>query len=131
MARTTTLTLSTAPHTAISPNATQNHTASGAGKILPRPAWFASPNKMVPTPKIATHTSIVRPAFCNGGRCAMKNTQAMAPTGIAARRMPRPMPSAPLCSGMICSAKMGSSVTAPPSSTANISSVSVPRMILF
>ena len=40
-------------------------------------------------------------------------------------------PSAPLCSGMIRSAKIGSSVTEPPSSTANMSSVIVPRMILF
>ncbi len=66
---------------------------------------------------------MARPAFSSGGRCAMMNTQMIAPTGMAARRMPRPRPSAPLCSGMMSSAKIGSSVTAPPSSTANMSSV--------
>ena len=68
VARTTTLTLSTAPHNAISPNASQNHTASGAARYRPKHFALTRPKKMVATPKMATHQSIVRPAFCSGGR---------------------------------------------------------------
>ena len=86
--RTMTLTLSTAPASANVANANQNQKALGIASKCPRQFWFATPNRIVATPKMATDNSIARPAFCIGGRCAMMNMQITAPMGIAFRSQP-------------------------------------------
>ncbi len=76
-------------------------------------------NPVVASPNPATANSIARPAFCKGGRCARETAISSAPIDGAARMIPKP--SGPTFK--ISVAYTGSSVTAPPSSTANISSV--------
>src|SRR6185295_10561880 len=73
---TTTLTLSTAPHTNSIEKETQNHRDN--------------PNPMVAIPNNATAQSMARPAFSSGGRCAMIKAQSTAPSGIAACNNPSP-----------------------------------------
>src|SRR5947209_10712779 len=48
-----------------------------------------TPKMMVATPKPATDQSRVRPAFLNGGACAITMEMATAPTEGAARSHPR------------------------------------------
>ena len=63
---------------------------NSAAQPLPKQFWFATPNKIVATPKMATDNSMARPAFCIGGRCAMMSMQITAPMGMALRSQPKP-----------------------------------------
>src|SRR5271154_6664549 len=67
--RTTTLMLSTNPASASIVNENQNQNEFGSASQLPKQFLFATPKRIVATPKIATDKSIVLPAFFNGGRC--------------------------------------------------------------
>src|SRR6184192_832413 len=105
-----TLTLSNAPRRNNKPSDNQN--------ILD------NPKRIVAIPNPVTHHIKVWPACFIGGRCATTSATAKAPIAGAARSHPRP--TGPTC--RIWSAKIGISAVAPPSSTANRSSVMVARI---
>src|ERR1035437_6366705 len=109
--RTTTLTLSTAPHNASIANENQNH--------------LERPNAIVATPNATTPQSSARPAFSIGGRCARNSAHTTAPMGNAAYKIPKPAGPA----WRMSSAYTGSNMVAPPRNTANMSSVMMPRII--
>ena len=75
--RTTTLTLSIAPHAKSMSKENQNQ--------------CEQPKAIVANPNPATARSIARPAFCSGGRCASTSAQTSDPIGSAAWRKPRPV----------------------------------------
>ena len=108
--RTTTLTLSNAPVSASMAKLSQN-------EVL-------SPKTTVAAPNPATASSIARPDRSIGGRWAMISAAANAPIAGAIRRAPSPGTPTPSTS----LANTGIRIVAPPSSTANRSSVIVPRI---
>ena len=101
VARSTTLTLSTAP-------------LAASRRQLSRKLRLRA-KAMVARPKAATQISSVRPARRRGGRWAMVIPMITEPTAGAARRTPSPCGPALRTS----LAKTGSTATAPPNSTAN------------
>src|SRR5262245_29777418 len=108
--RTTTLILSSAPATASATN--------------DRRKLRDSPKTTIIAPKPATASSSARPARASGGRWAIVIAIASAPRAGAARSQPRPTGPTSRTSF----AKIGNSAVAPPSSTANRSSVIVARI---
>src|ERR1035437_2451485 len=109
--RTTTLTMSQAP--SITSAATLN------------PTFRDSPNTTVHAPNPATHHSMIAPACRLNGRCASTIAMITAPVPGAPRRIPNPVAPTPRMSF----ANTGISATAPPSSTANMSSEIAPSVI--
>src|SRR5579884_3550565 len=103
--RITTLTLSRPPN--------KNSIASESQNERERP------KTIVASPKPATAHSKLLPALLKGGECAIINETQSAPIDGAARSQPRPVGP----TRRISLAKIGSSVVAPPSKTANKSSV--------
>ena len=77
-----------------------------------------TPNTTMHTPNSATLTSILAPLCRRSGKYASTTAVTTAPTPPAARNQPSPI--GPTC--RISCAYTGSSATAPPSNTANISS---------
>src|ERR1035437_9136666 len=109
--RTTTLTMSHAPSTTSA--ATDN------------PTFRDSPNTTVHAPNPPTHHSMIAPACRLNGRCASTIAMITAPVPGAPRRIPNPVAPTPRMSF----ANTGISATAPPSSTANMSSEIAPNVI--
>ncbi len=86
-----------------------------------------SPKIIVHTPNPATQNNMVSPARRRRGRCATRIAIAIAPTPGALRS--RPSPQGPVL--RISLAYTGSSATAPPSRTANMSSEIEPSTSLW